>query len=379
MEEYFAWRSSSLIKRRHRLPNGIERMRKEQWEQFKSAAKRMNGCKVPLALIIDSPWIPGYLGINHLDYYLDPEVWFNANLRIMEEFPEVIFFPSWWVEYGMAAEPSALGAKVCFWPDHPPGITPVLFRSEDVDHLPPVNLQSDGFAALALQRYRTQKQRVFDAGYIIPAVAARGPLCTAAFARGLNDFLMDLVENPGAVHKLLELTTGLTIDWLKAQAQVIGETVEGILVLDDIVGFLSRKHYLEFAHPYLQQVFDAFPCEWVKVYHNDANIKPMLEDLAATGFDVLNWGKNLDVTEVRRRTGDRICLMGNVNPLEIGTRGTPEEVKAATLEVLDKSGGQGLILSVGGGVSPGMPGANIRAMICGLHEFQPGIPECIRP
>ena len=30
-----------------------------------------------------------------------------------------------------------------------------------------------------------------------------------------------------------------------------------------------------------------------------------------------------------------MCLMGNVNPLEIGVRGTAEEVKEATLEVLE--------------------------------------------
>ncbi len=330
----------------------------------------MSDGPIPLALIIDSPWIPGYRRISHLDYYLDPEVWFNSNLRIMEEFPEVIFLPSWWVEYGMAAEPSALGAKISFSPIQTPGISPVIFRAEDVGLLPPTNLQSDGFAALVLQRYRTMKQRVFDAGYVIPVVAARGPVCTAAFVRGLNDFLMDLVENPEAAHKLLSVTTSLAIDWLRAQAEVIGETVEGILVLDDIVGFLSRKHYLEYAHPYLQQVFDAFPSEWVKVYHNDANIRPMLEDLCGAGFDVLNWGKNIDITEVRRRAGEQICLMGNVNPLEIGTRGTAQQVKAATLEVLDKGGGAGHILSLGGGVSPGMPGVNIRAMIEALHEFQ---------
>jgi uroporphyrinogen decarboxylase len=26
--------------------------------------------KIPMALIVDSPWIPGYLGIKHMDYYL---------------------------------------------------------------------------------------------------------------------------------------------------------------------------------------------------------------------------------------------------------------------------------------------------------------------
>ena len=68
--------------------------------------------KIPMAMIIDSPWIPGYLGIQHLDYYLDPELWFQSNLKIMQEFPDIIFVPSWWMEYGMAAEPSVLGAKI---------------------------------------------------------------------------------------------------------------------------------------------------------------------------------------------------------------------------------------------------------------------------
>jgi uroporphyrinogen decarboxylase len=61
--------------------------------------------------------------------------------------------------------------------------------------------------------------------------------------------------------------------------------------------------------------------------------------------------------------------MGNVNPLEVGVRGTPAEVRAATLDVLEKSGGQGIILSVGGGTSPGMPRQNIQAMLQALDEF----------
>ena len=143
--------------------------------------------------------------------------------------------------------------------------------------------------------------------------------------------MMDITDNPAGVHKLLSYTTNATVQWLKAQAEAVGESVEGILVLDDIVGFLSPKHYQEFAHPYLQKVFSSFPASWVKVYHNDARIDPFLENLAEVGFDVLNWTHKLDINEVRKRTGGKICLMGNVSPLEIGVRGTPEEVKTATL------------------------------------------------
>jgi uroporphyrinogen decarboxylase len=139
--------------------------------------------------------------------------------------------------------------------------------------------------------------------------------------------------------------------------------VEGILVLDDIAGFLSGRAYREWAHPYLKQICAAFPKDWVKVYHNDANVRPFLAELPDTGFDVLNWSHNISVQEAREKTKGQMTLMGNVPPLEVAVRGTPEDVKASALEVKAQSGGEGLILSVGGGVSPGMPAANIRALI----------------
>lgn len=344
-------------------------MRHEQWETFKAAAKLRPVDQVPVSLIVDSPWIPGYLGISHLDYYFDPEVWFQANLRIMQEFPEIIMFPSWWVEYGMAIEPSALGSKICFRRDQPPSLMPVLFHLEDLDRLRRADPSTDGLMSVALHRYQTQQRRIQEAGYTIPVATARGPLCSAAFMRGVTELMLDIADNPQGLHKLLAFVTDSIIGWLKAQVEVIGSGVEGIFVLDDIVGFLSQKQYLEFAHPYLKQICESFPKDWVKVYHNDARIDPFLENLAEVGFDVLNWSHKLDVSEVRRRIGGKMCLMGNVNPLEVGTRGTPLEVKAAALDVLRKAEGHAIILSMGGGVSPGMPKANITAMIEAAQEF----------
>ncbi len=64
----------------------------EQWETFKRAVRREKMDKIPMALIIDSPWIPGYLGIRHMDYFLDPELWFQFNLKIMCEFRTLSLF-----------------------------------------------------------------------------------------------------------------------------------------------------------------------------------------------------------------------------------------------------------------------------------------------
>jgi uroporphyrinogen-III decarboxylase len=344
-------------------------MRIEQWELFKKVAKLQHSDRVPISLIMDSPWMPGYLGINHLDYYFDPEVWFDSNLKVLREFSEIIVFPSWWVEYGMAIEPSALGCRIHFAQDQPPAQIPILFHLEDLDQFPAVDPHSDGLMGAALHRYRTQKKRVFEAGCTIPVVTARGPLCSASFMRGLTPLMMDLVDNPGGVHKLLSYITDATIRWLQAQTETIGGSVEGMFILDDIPGFLSRQHYLEFAHPYLKQIFDAFPKGWVKVYHNDANTEPFLEDLVDVGFDVLNWTHKLELKEVRRRTKGKICLMGNIPPVEIATRGTPQDVKKAVLNLLRDVDRDGIILSLGGGVSPGMPGANIAAMADAISEI----------
>ena len=275
-------------------------MRPEQWEIFKKAARLEKLDKIPMALIIDSPWIPGYLGMKHMDYFLDPEVWFQSNLKIHREFPDIIFVPSWWMEYGMAAEPSALGAKIKFWQDNTPSEYHTL-------------LSHRGYRTVSRIRSRGRRVHGDDAASDQDAEAAhprygrnpaaghrRGPLCTAGFVRSTTDFMIDLVEKPEWAHKLIDLCTQLIIDWLKAQDEAMGNTVEGIFILDDIVGFINEEHYQEFAHPYLKRICDAFPKDWVKIYHNDADIDACLDHLPDCGFNVLNWGKQ---NGHRRRQG----------------------------------------------------------------------------
>jgi uroporphyrinogen decarboxylase len=62
--------------------------------------------------------------------------------------------------------------------------------------------------------------------------------------------------------------------------------------------------------------------------------------------------------------------MGNVPPLDVGVRGTPDEVAQSALECLNKGApGGGMILSFGGGVSPGTPAENIDALLRTAGEW----------
>src|SRR4026208_1338526 len=143
-------------------------MRPEQWDNFKRAARLEKLDKVPMALIVDSPWIPGYLGIKHLDYYLDPQLWFESNLKIMREFPDIIMVPSWWRRDGIAAEPSVLGSKIKCWQANTPSEYHTLDRLEDIDQFPEYEVEADGFAAATLHRIGMGRRGGSVQGHTLP-------------------------------------------------------------------------------------------------------------------------------------------------------------------------------------------------------------------
>lgn len=345
-------------------------MRPDQWETFKAAAKRrQRGGPVPLALIVDSPWIPPYAGITHWDYFFDLEAWFAANVRVQREFPDVIWFPSWWSEVGMGAEPSALGARLRFHDHRVPDVEPLPFPMEHLERLTAPDPGTDGFMPLCLHRYAKLKRRIHDAGFVIPVVSARGPLTIASHFRGVTELMTDIVDEPDRTLRLLGMTTELAIGWLRAQIEVIGPEVEGILVLDDLAGFIGRQHYLRFAHPFLKRICEAFPADWVKVFHNDASVAACIDLLPEAGFDVLNWGLETSMTQACDRVAGRMCLMGNVPPLALGVRGTPDQVYAAAREALREAGGHPLILSFGGATTTGVTPENVQAMARAVHDF----------
>jgi uroporphyrinogen decarboxylase len=258
-------------------------------------------------------------------------------------------------------EPSAFGCKIVWQEHEPPSIEAVIHDAAEVSRLAVPNPSTDGLMPLAVNLYRAAEKSLRARGEHVKMVAARGPLAVAAHLRGVTDLMVDLKCNPREVKSLLEITTQTTIRWLQAQIRGLSE-VEGILVLDDIVGFLSPDDYREFAHPALVAVFSSFP-DMVKVYHNDFPMTQFPEDLADAGFDVLNFSHTLDIGGVWEKIGGKVRLMGNVPPRDVLAQGTVEDVQRWARSCIQKTrGGRGLILSAGGGLSVGTPARNIDAL-----------------
>lgn len=337
-------------------------MRKEQWDVLKRCVAGEEFKTPPVALIIDSPWLPGCLGLSTLDYLTVPEVWLDANVAVAKEFPEVIFVPGFWVEMGMGAEPSAFGCKVTFHRDRTPDVHALTSDIEDLSSLAPPDPRRDGLLPIILNYYRLLQPRIEDAGHVLKIIAARGPLVLATHLMGVSDFLLAMKTSPDATHQLLRTTTALVCTWLQAQSETLGN-VEGILLLDDIVGFMSLPDYREFAHPYLMEIFQTFP-EAMKLFHNDTNNPVSFGCYAELGIHVFNFTHLQSLDKVREQVGPAMCLMGNVPPLEVLAQSSPEVVQQSVAEARRAHPStKGWLLSAGGGTSPGTPRANIHALV----------------
>jgi uroporphyrinogen decarboxylase len=338
------------------------------WNNFKTAAKLGKPPDVPVALIVDSPWLPGWAGIDTRDYFLYPDKWLEINKSLLTRFPNAIWIPGFWVEFGMAAEPSAFGAKIRFYPDQPPAIEPLYDDLEFWAQAKPINPCEDGFMPLVLRLYEQLDERLSAEGTPIRMVAARGPLAVASWLVGITKLMEGLAIQPEHTTKLLDTVTTSLISWLQAQLDSLSQP-EGILLLDDLVGMVSPRTYKTQIEPHLQRIFAAFD-GLIRIYHNDTPCPRLLEPLSEAGFDVFNFSHKTDIADVKEKIGHRVALLGNVAPMDLGVRGTPKDVYAAAMDCLEKAAPSGgMILSFGGGVPPGTLPENIDALLQAARDW----------
>lgn len=331
----------------------------DPWQRFITVARGGTADQVPVALIVDSPWLPGYAGIDTLDYFLRPDVWMQINRNLLARFPDVAWIPGFWVEYGMAAEPSAFGARIVWHHNSPPSIEPLPGGLDALAGMCAADPSEHGLMPLVLQLYRDAQRRLRAEGLSVRMIASRGPHAVAGWLLGITELMVALKRQPERIAPVLDVLTETIIAWLRAQAEAVGG-VEGILLLDDIPGMLSPKLFDALAAPYLARIFEAF-AGLVRVYHNDTPCPHLLPRLAELPFEVFNFSHETDIAQVRAAM-PRQALMGNVPPLSVMTQGTPDEVRAWARACIEKTGGRGLILSAGGGVSPGTPAENVEAL-----------------
>ena len=136
--------------------------------------------------------------------------------------------------------------------------------------------------------------------------------------------------------------------------------------------FLSPRLFRKFITPFLTQLTKAYrEMGFYVIKHTDGNIMPILDQLVESGPHALHSidpMAGVDIAEVKRLVGDKVCLIGNVDCSTLDS-GTPEEITASTLYAL-RNGmpGGGYIFSTSNCVYTGMPLANYDLMLDVFHR-----------
>jgi len=122
--------------------------------------------------------------------------------------------------------------------------------------------------------------------------------------------------------------------------------------------FLSPAQFREFVTPFLSRLIAGYrDMGFYCIKHTDGNIMPILDQLVEArphALHSLDPQGGVDMAEVKRRVGDRVCLIGNVNCGLLDT-GTEEEARESARYAL-RAGmpGGGYIFSTSNCVYTGM-------------------------
>jgi len=336
-------------------------MNDEQWKNLLAVLDGPVPRPIPCGFIIDSPWLPGWFGVETIEYLSSETIWFDANRKVIETFPEVWFLPGFWSEFGMCTEPSAFGARCIFPRNEFPFAEKTISSVEQIADLKTPDPGTDGLLPLVLNRLKWAQPRIEDLGHRIRFSISRGPLNIASFLMGVTEFLLALKTAPGLMHRLLRVATDFLKQWHELQRSSI-PSIDGILILDDIVGFVGEKDFVEFALPYLRELYA--PDVAVKFFHNDAPCAKSLRYYPDIGINLFNPGIQTPLAELRSLSDHQLTILGTIPPRDVLAQGTPEDVRVAVRQLLEQTPDRSrLILSCGGGMPPGVTSENIQAFL----------------
>jgi len=253
---------------------------------------------------------------------------------------------------GVKGEGNILPATCDYLPATPAGLAALRRRGYRVE----------GRMKVLLNAITAVKNHFGDSVCVTGRTAA--PFSSATLAFGIAETLTLLYDRPEFVRETVAFFEDYQIrfglDQMSAGADAIwfGDcNASGHLISPDI--------YREFALEPARRVSAAYREHGgIVMYHASEELPAMVDLQADAGFSILSIGPGLDIEEARKIAGNRVCLCGNVDPLAIICRGTPDDIQAEVARIIaNVSRFGGHIMNSGEMVPRDTPERNVDAFV----------------
>ena len=170
------------------------------------------------------------------------------------------------------------------------------------------------------------------------------------YMRGLDRFLMDLIEYPD----IAEAISYQCMKFFKARALRALEAADGavdMVLSGGDVGtqrgmMLSPDVWRRRIKPYSRELIRTFKdMGLITMYHSCGSIVPVIDDFIEMGLDILDpiqpKALGMSAKEMKAQFGDRLSFHGGIDEQELLPRGTPRQIRAETEEIISTFGADG--------------------------------------
>ena len=175
-----------------------------------------------------------------------------------------------------------------------------------------------------------------------------------------------MYREPTAWGGLLDKIVSVLVEYCRLQVQAGADVIQ---IFDSWVGSLSLSDYRAYAFEASKRLVRAVQAMGVPVIYFGVETAGLLEQMAATGADVigLDWRQPLD--EGWRAVGDAHAVQGNLDPITLFA--PPDVLEQRVKEILRAAGGRpGHIFNLGHGIVPATPVENVQAVVKIVREFR---------
>ena len=196
-----------------------------------------------------------------------------------------------------------------------------------------------------------------------------GPFSLAGRLVSVTESMLYCYDEPDMMHTVLEKTTEFITKYILAYKAV---GAHGVVIAEPLAGLLSPALAQEFSGDYCKRIVDAVKDEgFAVVYHNCGNTANVtLDSIFSCGANAYHFGNAVKMEEIMEKAPSNIICMGNVSPAEQFRGGTPESVRAATLDVMEKCCKYpNFVISSGCDIPPLSSWDNIDAFFAAVDEF----------
>lgn len=195
-----------------------------------------------------------------------------------------------------------------------------------------------------------------------------GPFSLAGRLYDMSEIMVLIYEHPDEAHTLLAKCTQFIEKYCEALKQT---GVNGVLMAEPAAGLMSNDDCKTFSSAYVKYIVNKVQDDnFIVVLHNCGNQGHCTEAMVETGAAAYHFGNKCQMEEVIKEIPPTALAMGNLDPVSLFKDGTPEQMRKATLDLLEKTRQYpNFVLSSGCDTPPHTPIENVNEFFKALDDW----------